>query len=192
MNKSWLAILACGLVGVSGRGGLARSLWTDSSRSLISDRRAAQVGDIVTIVVSERSSASHRADHETEKQVSARGGPGGGWLGLFPDFSAEAERATSGSGAAAQSTSLLDRISAVVIARTPQGHLELQGSRVVRLNQDELVLTVSGTARAEDITAANTVLSTQLANCHIEWRGRGPVAEKQRTGLLWRLLALIF
>ena len=164
------------------------SLWSASSRALTSDRRAAQVGDVITILVVERSTASHQAAHETDKKLDAKGGPGGGILNLFPELSANAERSTSGSGSTTQSTSLVDRVSGVVIGVNAQGNLQIQAARRVRLNKDEVVLTVSGLVRPDDVSPDNTVLSTQVADCRIESSGHGPIGEKQRPGLISSLL----
>ncbi len=164
------------------------SLWSASSRALTSDRRAAQVGDVITILVVERSTASHQAAHETDKKLEAKGGPGAGILNLFPELSAKAERSTSGSGSSTQTTSLVDRVSGVVVGVNAQGNLQIQAARRVSLNKDEVVLTVSGLVRPDDVSPDNTVLSTQVAECRIESSGHGPIGEKQRPGLISTLL----
>jgi len=184
--------LACCPAALSGVAHAAGSIWGPGSGSLIADRRAARPGDILTILIVERSATSHQAAHETEKKLAASGGPGGGVLGLFPELSTKADRTTSGAGAATQSTSLMDRISATVTGVTAQGNLQIQAVRRVKLNKDELALTISGLVRPDDIAPANTVLSTQIADCRMEWSGRGPIPEKQRPGLLSALLSLLW
>lgn len=124
--------------------------------------------------------------------MAAEGGPGGGILGFFPDLSVSADRTTSGSGATTETTSLLDRISGVVTAITPEGDLKIQAARRVKLQRDELVLTITGLVRADDVGPDNTVVSAQIADCRMEWSGRGPIPGKQRPGLLSALLALLW
>jgi flagellar L-ring protein precursor FlgH len=170
----------------------AASLWTPTSRGLISDHRAASVGDIITILVVQKSTTSHRAGHETEKKLDVEGGPGSGLLDFFPALGIETSRATSGSGATTQSTSLIDRVSGRVVGVTPEGNLEIQAIRNLKLNRDELRLTISGLVRPQDVGPDNTVLSTQIADCRMEWSGRGPIPEKQRPGLLSALLSLLW
>lgn len=172
--------------------GAAASLWTSRSRPLIADHIASRPGDLLTILVVEKSRTSHQAAHETEKKLSATARPGGGILGFFPDLSVSAERATSGSGSTTQSTSLVDRISGVVTGISPQGHLQIRATRRVRLNRDELSLTITGVVRQADISPDNMVLSTQIAECQMEWSGHGSIPEKQRVGLLSRLLSLLW
>jgi flagellar L-ring protein precursor FlgH len=178
----WIARDACA----------AGSMWTAGSRSLVGDRRAARCGDIITILVVEKSAASHQAAHQTDKKLSAGGGPGGGVLGFFPELSVTADRSTSGSGSSMQTTTLVDRISGVVTAVTPQGNLQIQAVRHVKINKDELTLTVTGLVRGDDVSPDNIVLSTQVADCHLEWSGRGAIPEKQRPGLLSSVLSWLW
>ncbi len=191
--RSWWTLLTVGLLVMGGSGpAAAASLWTSESRSLIADRHARRVGDIVTILVVEKSLTSHQATHETEKKLKASGGPGGGILNFFPDLSVKADRTTSGKGTASQATRLVDRISARVTEVTPEGNLRVEARRSIRLNRDELTLTVSGLVRPDDISPDNTVLSTQIADCRMKWSGSGPIPEKQRPGLLSALLSLLW
>jgi len=90
------------------------------------------------------------------------------------------------------STRLVDRISGLVLEVTPQGHLRIEASRRVKLNRDELTLTLSGVVRRDDVRPDNTVLSTQIADCHMKWSGRGPVPDKQRPGVISALLSLLW
>ena len=170
----------------------ADSLWKAGSVSVIADRRAAKVGDVVTILVAERSVASHQASHDTDKTMEVAGGPGAGLLTFFPELSVSTERETSGKGSTTQSTQLVDRVSGMVTEVTREGMLRVEAVREVKLNREELTLTVTGLVRPDDIAADNTVLSTQMADCRIAWRGRGPIPDKQRPGLISALLSLLW
>jgi flagellar L-ring protein precursor FlgH len=75
---------------------------------------------------------------------------------------------------------------------TPEGRLRVEAVRDVKLNREELTLTVSGLVRPDDIASDNTVLSTQIADCRIAWTGRGPIPDKQRPGLISALLSLLW
>ena len=176
----------------SGAVGGADSLWKDGCASPISDRRASRAGDIVTILVAERSVASHQASHDTDKKMEVSGGPGAGILTFFPELSATTERSTSGKGATTQSTRLVDRISGVITEVTPEGTLRVEAVREVKLNREELRLKLTGLVRPDDIARDNTVLSTQIADCRIASTGRGPIPEKQRPGLISALLSLLW
>jgi len=171
---------------------VGESLWCEGARPLIADRRAARPGDVVTILVVERSVASHEASHNTDKKLEVSGGPGMGPLAFFPALSVKTERATAGTGATTQSTRLVDRISGLVKAVRPEGTLEIEAVRQVKLNRDEITLTVRGVVRPDDVAPDNTVLSTQIAECTIAWTGRGPIPDKQRPGIISALLSLLW
>lgn len=172
--------------------GCAASLWTTDSQPLIGDRRASRVGDIVTVVIVERSSASHKASHEADKSLEVSGDPGLGLLGFFPRLGLATERETSGAGGTTQTTQLVDRVSGLVSEVTAAGMLRVEAERQVRLNSDEVRVSVSGLVRPDDVRPDNTVLSTCLAECRIEWSGRGPIPGKQKPGLLSALLSLLW
>ncbi len=187
-----LALLTLASIACSPSASLATSLWQPNSRALIADRRAAALGDIVTIIIVQHSATSHKATHKAEKELEVGGGPGAGLLQFFPNLSVSTERATEGSGASTQSTSLVDRISGVVAAVTPEGNLQIEASRNLKLNADELTLTLTGLVRPDDIRPDNTVLSTQIADCQIEWSGSGPIPGKQRPGLISTILSILW
>jgi len=170
----------------------AESLWKPGSHSLIADRRAAAPGDIVTILIVQRSTTSHKATHKADKNLDVSGGPGLGLLQFFPILSVETERSTSGTGTTTQATSLVDRLSGVVVGVTPEGNLQVEASRHLKLNADELTLTLTGLVRPDDVSPENTVLSTQIADCQMQWSGSGPIPGKQRPGLISALLSLLW
>lgn len=186
-----LLILLAGVLAAAGPCS-AESLWKPNSRSLIADRRAQAQGDVVTIIIVERSATSHKAAHNADKKLDVSGGPGEGLLQFFPNFSLSAGRSTSGTGTTTQATTLVDRLSGVVAGVTPEGNLVIEASRRLKLNADELTLTLTGLVRPDDISPENTILSTQIADCEMEWSGSGPIPEKQRPGLISTLLSFLW
>ncbi len=77
-------------------------------------------------------------------------------------------------------------------ASQTEGNLRIEATRSLKLNRDELTLTLTGLVRPDDITPDNTVASTHIADVQIAWTGRGPIPEKQRPGLLSALLSLLW
>lgn len=189
MSKHWLIalILAC-----SATAAAADSLWTANSRSLFVDRRASRVGDLLAVLVVESVTATHQATHQTNKALEAESGGGNGLLSFFPDFGLSAERSTSGSGASTQSTRISDRLSVTVTALDPAGNLIIEGSRLINLGADKLEMRFRGKVRPDDVEADNTVLSSDVADLEVTWSGKGPIAEKQKPGLISRLLHFLW
>ncbi|MCX5759408.1 MAG: flagellar basal body L-ring protein FlgH, partial [Candidatus Hydrogenedentes bacterium] len=60
--------------------------------------------------------------------------------------------------------------------------------KTVSMNREDSTIHVSGIVRARDVTPANTVLSMQVANAQIILKGKGPLWNSQRRGLLTRFL----
>lgn len=171
---------------------VADSLWTATARDRLADARARAVGDLLTVYIVEESSALTQAQHTTGKGQDVSAGAGSGWFGRFPGFAVKSNRTTNGSGSAAASTRLDDRITVRVTEVLPNGVLRIEGVRHIKLENDEMELVFRGSVRQEDISPDNCVLSTQIADQRLESKGNGPIAEKQRPGLLSRLLAFIW
>lgn len=83
---------------------------------------------------------------------------------------------------------LTTRITAKVVDVKPNGNLVLEARKRIKVGDEEQIATLTGECRSEDVTAANTVLSTQIANLTIEMPDEGAVRDATRRGWLMRLL----
>lgn len=155
----------------------------------VQDRRAAKVGDVLTVDLSERFSAS--------KSQSASSARGGSFDVNLPDIltgssfddtslSSGTTQSFTGSGAAAQSNSLRGRMTVQVVRVLPGGLLEIMGEKRLTLNTGNEYIRVTGTIRPEDISADNIIDSDRIANARIEYVGAGTVADTARPGWLRR------
>jgi flagellar L-ring protein precursor FlgH len=97
-----------------------------------------------------------------------------------------AKRNALGNGQANQSNSLTGSISVSVVEVLPNGNLKVRGEKRVSLNQGNEYLRVSGIIRPIDISATNTVSSSQLADATIMYTGDGAVADASRMGWISR------
>lgn len=173
--------------------GAGDSLWpAQRTCSTYSDQSARQVGDLLTVIIVQSSVASHEAESDTEKSTSATAGEGSGLLSFFPDFSLGAKRSTSGSGSTVRKTQFADRMTARVAQVLANGTLQVEATRTTVINAEKLEAKLTGIVRPQDISPENTVLSTAIADQQIVWSGKGPIAEKQRPGLISCLLHFLF
>lgn len=171
-------------------------LFTVRSRSLFRDIRAFQVCDIVRVEIQENSSATNRADTELRSDGSlVFGGDVAGQLavsgtaGLDPQklLDITNELRTTRQGGTTRQGDVTFTISATVKKVLPNRNLFLEGETVVLVNSEENHFYVSGVARPEDVAPDNSILSSRLADAHIEFTGRGIIAEGQEPGWLARI-----
>lgn len=156
--------------------------------------RARRVGDPVTIVLVERTSASKSAG----TNLDSGGGfsltpPTTGALNLFnqSDASISGKRGFKGTGAADQSNALSGEISVTVAAVLPNGTMLVQGQKRVTLNRGDEFIQIKGIIRPTDIDANNRIASTRVADARIAYTGKGDVARAARQGWLSRFFQVI-
>ena len=155
----------------------------------VQDRRAADVGDVLTVELSERFSAS-KSQSSSNGRSSSYSADLPGFLGALDDsaLTTSSSQSFAGSGAAAQSNSLRGRMTVQVVRVLPGGLLEIMGEKRLTLNTGNEYIRVTGIIRQEDITAENTVDSDRIANADIQYVGAGQTADTARPGWLGRAI----
>ncbi|HEX6972391.1 MAG TPA: flagellar basal body L-ring protein FlgH [Limnochordia bacterium] len=177
-----------------GWGGWVRadSLWVPGA-SLYADERAHAVGDLVTLIIVERTEASQSANTTTAKDASVTVSPGSGALdGFLPLVGASGSDEVTAGGSTQRGGSLEAKITTKIVEVLPNGNFALEGRQTILLNGEEQEIVVSGIVRPQDIGPDNTVLSTYLADARISYRGSGIIGDKQKPGLLSRLFGWLF
>ncbi|NLV90975.1 MAG: flagellar basal body L-ring protein FlgH [Firmicutes bacterium] len=171
----------------------AQSLWnTQTSGSLFSDHKALQVGDLVTIIIVERTEARSTAQTTTGQSAGVGIGPGGGLLDFIPLISVDGSEDFEAGGSTTRGGTLSAKLTAMVKAIEPNGNLQIEGKQRIIVNGEEQQITVSGTIRPQDVARDNSVLSTYVANATISYSGEGALGSKQEPGILSRLLNWLF
>lgn len=177
----------------SGRPEAAASLWAGAHSSLVSDRRAATRGDILTVVIeiddkaeiSNSSDRSRSADDNLSMpqmmgipQRLADKLPEGA---SFDDL-AEAKSSSSyqGEGNISRRDKLTLRVAATVVERLPNGTLQIVGTQEVRVNFELRELTVTGFVRPGDIDRNNEIAYDRIAGARISYGGRGQITDVQQ------------
>lgn len=173
---------------------LADSLWPHAGDSVYKDKKAFKIGDVLTVHVQESASASHRADTRAQKSSSNSFALGSQRSSAIPttDFGITGREDFRGGGRSVRDGTLNGMITVRVTDVLPNGNLVINGNRVITVNDERQVMEITGIVRPEDVTAENSVLSTLVADAQIKYTGRGAIAEKQRLGLISRLLSMLF
>jgi flagellar L-ring protein precursor FlgH len=168
------------------------------SMTLFEDRKARDVGDLITIVLSERMSASSTAATNTKKtsssSVEAPTIFGGAVTHKGRELLANELGSNSkfeGSGDTSQSNRLEGNLTATVVSRLPNGNLIIQGEKWIQLNQGTELIRVQGIVRAADIAPDNTVPSNRVAEARFSYSGKGAMAQSNVRGWFSRFFDVI-
>lgn len=170
---------------------MAQSLW-DQKGSLFIDNRARQVGDLVTLIIAERSEAEQNASTSVGQDASVAFGPGGGLLDFVPLLQVDGNDKASAQGSTRRGGRLTAQMTTEVVEVLPNGNLVIEGRQTIRINGEEQEIKVTGTIRPQDVNTDNTVLSTYVADANITFIGSGSLGSKQTPGLLTRLFNWLF
>mgnify|MGYP000586721946 FL=1 len=172
----------------------ANSLWRTGARTFFGDQRARYVGDIVTVRIDIDDSAQTQNSTQRARTNDASGGVTN-FFGLensigqaFPGgfdpanmVGVQGQANASGSGSVNRSERVSLTIAAVVTDVLPNGNLIIQGRQEVRTNREVRELTVAGIVRPQDISSANSIDHTQIAEARISYGGRGDISRMQAT-----------
>ena len=181
-----------------------------SSGFFASDRRAKRIGDILSVSLNESLSASKSTTNTTSKadtfgvtlpplfsngaatgsvanKLDNQLGIGNGTLNSA-DLTAGANQSFSGAGTAAQTNTLTGSMTVTIIKVLPNGNLEIKGQKKLVLNDGSEYLRLSGIIRPEDISASNTIASSNIADARITYTNAGVYADSTQPGWLSKIL----
>jgi flagellar L-ring protein precursor FlgH len=178
------------------------SLWQERNSSMFSDRKARDIGDIVTVIISEQASASKEATTSSSRSSNMSASIPN-FFGLENDklwasshnpvdlqnlVNAEFSNGFDGEGSTTRKEDLSAFLTTQVVGRYPNGQLKIRGGKEVMVNNEVQIIYLTGIIRPVDITAANTVNSTKILNARISYTGKGAISDKQRPGWAMRVL----
>jgi len=166
--------------------------------ALFEDVKGYRRGDIINVLLAERTAAQKSSGTNVSKSNEATienptlGGEKRDRLGSFRGydwnfgFGLSSEQAFTGASGSNQSNTLSGSIAVTVVEELPRGNLLVQGEKWISLNEGHEFIRVRGIVRRSDITQANTVLSTQIADARIAYGGAGATKDANRMGWLSR------
>ena len=177
------------------------SLWRAGAKGFFKDPRAAQPGDIITVLVNVKDSA--KVDHKIDRNRNAsentsfpalaglekdlarivkNGGNPAAWLSTIsnPKY--------SGEGKMSRGETLSLKVAAVITQVLRNGNFVISGSQEIRISNELRELTVQGVIRPQDVTASNTIDYDRIAEARISYGGRGDLTDVQRPRLGQQIL----
>ncbi len=176
------------------------SLYTGDESNWISDLRAHHVGDIVTVIILEKASASKVSSTETAKDtgISASIPTFFGFEKVVKEnnpnidpsnlIEAQFKNNFKGSGKTTRKEDLLATLTTQVIQVYPNGNMKIRGGKSVVVNNENQIIYLTGIVRPWDVSAANEVDSSKILNAQIAYTGKGIISDKQRPGWLTRIV----
>ncbi len=168
--------------------------------------KMARKHDLVTIIIREESDFSSSGSTDLKKQSALdarleefarlslnemilRGGAQGS--GTPPSFKWQTNRDFKGEGTVNRADTFSARITAEILDVKPNGTLVLQAAKRIKTDEEEQQFLLTGICRAEDITADNSVLSTQMFDLSLTKSHSGAVRDTTRRGWISKLLDVV-
>lgn len=163
-------------------------------RSVFEDRRARYVGDTLTVNIVERNTASTKSNTKTARDSAMSAGLGANGYNGLPGkgivsgigLGLQSSNEFDGSGESKADNTFTSTMTATVIEVLPNGNLLVSGEKQVAINQGKEFIRFSGVVNPNNITTANAVNSSQVADARIEYKGSGYLNENQEPGWLAR------
>ncbi len=164
------------------------SLWRPGSRAFFKDQRAAQVGDLVTVLVD----ITDAADVEDGTTATRNGTESFGIPNLFGlkgkiaqavtganSLNTNSSNSNVSTGTIKRNESVTLRLAGTVTQLLPNGNFVVSARQEVRVNSELRVLEVSGIVRPQDISSDNTITHDRMAEARISYGGKGQLTDLQ-------------
>ena len=164
------------------------SLWRSGSRAFFKDQRAAQVGDLITVLVD----ITDNANIDNNTTASRNGSEAMGIPNLFglkqkivqaavgaSSLATNSSNSNTSTGSIKRNESVTLRLAGTITQVLPNGNFVVTARQEVRVNSELRVLQVAGIVRPQDITADNTITHDRMAEARISYGGNGQLTDLQ-------------
>ena len=172
----------------------SQSTWIGGSADFFRDRRAHNVGDILTVDISINDKAALTNNSNLSRKSSAAAD-----LGLTYDLmgvvgadtnakgDVNSNTSSSGQGVTTRSEKINLSVAAVVTSVLPNGYLVIKGTQEIQVNYEGRLLSISGIVHPRNISDDGTVAYDKIAEARISYGGNGAISDVQRPGWGQRL-----
>ena len=185
LRRSWIGLVLPLLVLLWPLAAPAENLYVEGQyRSLGADNKAWRVGDTLTVLIVENSSATSNAETTDRRRNQLNAQLTRASHDQF-NTSASVSGDFDGGGRTQRAGKLVGQVTATVTEVLANGQLRLAGSQDLRVNDEQQRIQLDGTVRPQDISDGNVVLSNRIADANIRYNGEGILSERQRRAW-WR------
>ena len=193
MNRKFFTALC--LVLLLSASGHSASLWDDNA-NWFADSRPGRVGDIVTVLVNERTDAKDEATMDISKSSSNSIGDNStsntGILSFLRGLTFGTTNSAAGDGSVERKHHATATLACLITEVLPNGNLVIEGTRDVRTSDEILQFQLVGVIRPQDVNADNQISSQLIANAEIAVKGRGIISRTQKPGVITQILQAVF
>lgn len=176
---------ACISVAVHAQTSTGSMINPDGYHGLAADRRAYQVGDTLTVLVTETASATASANTDASSGVQL--GANAQYRNIARNYGLGLNGEDAGQGNTTRTGSLQAQLAVRVIAVDSDGMLRVHGEQTVEINGEKQQFALTGLVRPEDISPSNTILSNRISEADIRYTGKGDISTAQRHSILYRI-----
>lgn len=155
---------------------------------LTSDRRLRRMGDVLTVVIYENSSAISSADTGSSRDSNV--GVSAHTTHRNKDLGGATNNDFNAGGKTQRAGKLLAQLTVTVSEVAANQDLLISGEQMLEINGEKQSIRLEGRVRQRDITEQNTVLSTRVADAKIAFVGEGVLGDKQKPGWWQQLLTM--
>lgn len=156
-------------------------------RPLFEDRRARMIGDILTITITEKTSAGKASANSSSKSGSvAFAAPLIFGSAAAVGLNASSSNKLDGKGAESASNNFTGTIGVTVVDVLQNGNLLVRGEKQIAFDGGAEFVRFSGVVSPDMITAGNVVSSTKVADARVEYRTNSQLDSAQVMSLLTR------
>ncbi len=156
--------------------------------AMAADRKASQVGDILTLLVVENNQASNSVTKGSRKRNT---------LDIGVDSSLDFQESASGTlggsyegeGSNGRSDRMVARLSVTVAEVFPNGDMRVTGMQRLKINGEATVISLNGRVRPDDIAADNSIQSWRLADAVIDYDGKGFASRSAKPGVITKIFS---
>ncbi|MBQ3456661.1 MAG: flagellar basal body L-ring protein FlgH [Synergistaceae bacterium] len=171
------------------------SLWDDRA-NWFADARPGRVGDIITVLVNERTDAKDEATMGVTKSSNNNINEGVNGTSILSFvrglMSFSTTNTSAGDGSVERKHHATATLACIVTEVLPNGNLVIEGTRDVRTSEEILQFQLIGVIRPQDVNADNQINSSLIANAEIAVKGRGIISRTQKPGVITQILQAVF
>ena len=194
--------------------GATGSIFGQGDNPLFSDRKAMNVNDIVTVVISENAKSSNvGAKQLSEADTTSLGGgifstsgtnvgtganantiDAAAKMNAFTNvgFDSKSTSSFKGSGSATKNASFTTTVSARIVKVLQNGNYFISGKREILIDDQKQVIQISGVIRPYDIDQFNRIDSSSISDAKILYKTEGDVDRATKQGWGTKLIQAIW